>query len=155
MESGKSGSALGKPAIEFRSSSPTTALPVQNPHRIFDPFYTTKPVGKGTGLGLSICYGIVKEHGGEIQVRNSPRGVTFTVTLPLISATAPAVPPQQTSFGRRGHGKQNSSRGKRRSRASSGAGGSGEKGSFVRTARSAGEAMEILRRNRSMPRSWT
>ncbi len=70
-------------AIEFTNNGP----PVQNPHRIFDPFYTTKPVGKGTGLGLSICYGIVKEHGGEIQVRNSPRGVTFTVTLPVISTT--------------------------------------------------------------------
>lgn len=66
---------------------------VQNPHRIFDPFYTTKPVGKGTGLGLSICYGIVKEHGGEIQVRNSPpRGATFTITLPLlvVSPVSPA-----------------------------------------------------------------
>jgi len=64
---------------------------VQNPHRIFDPFYTTKPVGKGTGLGLSICYGIVKEHGGEIQVRNSPpRGATFTITLPLL--VVPSVP---------------------------------------------------------------
>ncbi len=68
-------------SIEFTNNGP----PVENPHRIFDPFYTTKPVGKGTGLGLSICYGIAKEHGGEIQVRNSPRGVTFTVTLPLIS----------------------------------------------------------------------
>ncbi len=57
---------------------------VTNPHKIFDPFYTTKPVGKGTGLGLSICYGIVKEHGGEIQVRNAPpRGACFRITLPL------------------------------------------------------------------------
>lgn len=64
---------------------------VQNPHRIFDPFYTTKAVGKGTGLGLSICYGIVKEHGGEIQVRNSPpRGATFTITLPLLVVSSPA-----------------------------------------------------------------
>jgi len=70
---------------------------VQNPHRIFDPFYTTKPVGKGTGLGLSICYGIVKEHGGEIQVRNSPpRGATFTITLPLLVVPS-AVPAADTS----------------------------------------------------------
>jgi PAS domain S-box-containing protein len=58
---------------------------VQNPHRVFDPFYTTKPVGKGTGLGLSICYGIVKEHGGEIQVKNSPPcGATFAILLPML-----------------------------------------------------------------------
>ena len=69
----------GRLRIEITDSGPG----VQNPHRIFDPFYTTKPVGKGTGLGLSICYGIVKEHGGEIQVHNSPpRGATFTILLP-------------------------------------------------------------------------
>jgi PAS domain S-box-containing protein len=78
---------------EFTNNGP----PVQNPHRIFDPFYTTKPVGKGTGLGLSICYGILKEHGGEIEVRNLPRGVTFTVTLPLISAAA-LESAEQTTF---------------------------------------------------------
>lgn len=61
---------------------------VQDPSRVFDPFYTTKPVGKGTGLGLSICYGIITEHGGTVEVRNSPpRGATFAVKLPLHSAT--------------------------------------------------------------------
>lgn len=59
-------------------------IPGENVDRIFDPFFTTKDVGKGTGLGLSICYGIVKEHGGQLRVRNgSPRGAVFTVELPI------------------------------------------------------------------------
>ena len=54
------------------------------PERIFDPFFTTKEIGKGTGLGLSICYGIVREHGGEILCHNNVdgEGATFIVRLP-------------------------------------------------------------------------
>ncbi|HKS75220.1 MAG TPA: PAS domain S-box protein, partial [Terriglobales bacterium] len=60
------------------------------PERIFDPFFTTKEVGKGTGLGLSICYGIVREHGGEILCHNNTdgEGATFMVRLPALSETA-------------------------------------------------------------------
>ena len=52
--------------------------------RIFDPFYTTKPVGRGTGLGLSICYSIVESLGGSVAVRSEPgEGTRFTVSLPV------------------------------------------------------------------------
>jgi PAS domain S-box-containing protein len=58
---------------------------ISHPDRIFDPFFTTKEVGKGTGLGLSICYGIVKEHGGEILCYNNTdgQGATFIVRFPV------------------------------------------------------------------------
>jgi len=66
--------------LEVEDSGPGFA----DVNRAFDPFYTTKPVGKGTGLGLSICYGIIKEHAGEIRVENiKPCGARVTVELPL------------------------------------------------------------------------
>jgi two-component system NtrC family sensor kinase len=60
---------------------------IQHPERIFDPFFTTKEVGQGTGLGLSICYGIVREHEGEILCANNQEtdGATFSVRLPVRS----------------------------------------------------------------------
>jgi PAS domain S-box-containing protein len=63
---------------------------VSYPDKIFDPFFTTKEIGKGTGLGLSICYGILKEHGGEILCHNNTGrpGATFIVRLPAASHTA-------------------------------------------------------------------
>lgn len=53
--------------------------------RLFEPFYTTKPVGKGTGLGLSISYDIVvKKHGGRLDVSSTPDvGTRFKIWLPL------------------------------------------------------------------------
>jgi len=62
------------------------------PERIFDPFFTTKEIGKGTGLGLSICYGIVREHGGEILCHNNAEGegATFIVRLPAVAEAASA-----------------------------------------------------------------
>jgi two-component system NtrC family sensor kinase len=63
---------------------------ISHPERIFDPFFTTKEVGKGTGLGLSICYGIVREHGGEILCQNNTDGpgATFIVRLPSVADAA-------------------------------------------------------------------
>jgi two-component system NtrC family sensor kinase len=77
--------------IEFHDSGPG----IKEPHRIFEPFYTTKVVGKGTGLGLSICYGIVKEHGGEISARDADardgNGAVIEIKLP---AAGGAIVPQ-------------------------------------------------------------
>jgi len=76
----------GYVVTEFHDSGPGFT----EPRRVLDPFYTTKGVGKGTGLGLSICYGIAKEHGGEILVYNHPSGgAAVQVRLPVAVGEKP------------------------------------------------------------------
>jgi signal transduction histidine kinase/ActR/RegA family two-component response regulator len=66
--------------------------------RVFDPFFTTRDVGQGTGLGLSVCYGIVREHGGQIAARNgSTGGALFTIELPVMAESLAAVTAAITS----------------------------------------------------------
>jgi two-component system NtrC family sensor kinase len=70
-------------AIQVMVSDSGEGIDRANLSRIFDPFFTTREVGQGTGLGLSICYGIVRDHGGHIDVVSERgSGTTFTVTLP-------------------------------------------------------------------------
>lgn len=73
--------ALGKSVtIEFSDTGPG----MTNPDKVFDPFYTTRPVGQGIGLGLSMCYGIVQEHGGTITCQNQDSGgASFLIKLPV------------------------------------------------------------------------
>jgi PAS domain S-box-containing protein len=76
----------GSIVTSFHDSGPG----IYDPKHVFDPFYTTKGVGKGTGLGLSICYGIVKEHGGEISAQNHPEGgALLKVRLPMAVGEKP------------------------------------------------------------------
>jgi len=76
----------GQVCTQFADDGPG----IKDPKRIFDPFYTTKSVGKGTGLGLSICYGIVKEHGGDITAHNAPEGgAVIEVKLPAAVVATP------------------------------------------------------------------
>jgi two-component system NtrC family sensor kinase len=70
----------GTVVIEFEDTG--KGIPAEDIPRLFDPFFSTKE--KGTGLGLSICYGIIRRHGGKIEVRSrKEKGSVFTIQLPL------------------------------------------------------------------------
>jgi signal transduction histidine kinase len=68
--------------VQFSDSGPG----IKDPQKVFDPFYTTKPIGKGTGLGLSAVYGVIQDHRGQITCHNKPEGgAVFVLHLPVAS----------------------------------------------------------------------
>lgn len=86
--------------VQFSDSGPG----MTDPERVFDPFYTTKPIGKGTGLGLSASYGVVQDHQGQITCRNRREGgAVFILRFPLASRAAAAVKGSKASAVPTGH----------------------------------------------------
>jgi signal transduction histidine kinase len=74
--------------LQFSDTGPG----IREPQRVFDPFYTTKPVGKGSGLGLSVVYGVIQDHGGQITCQNKPEGgALFVVRFPAAAELAAQV----------------------------------------------------------------
>ena len=84
-------------SVSLRVSDTGCGIDPQIVPKVFDPFFTTKEMGRGTGLGLASVYGIIKSHGGYIDVRSEKeKGTTFTILLPasekepVMESTAPA-----------------------------------------------------------------
>ncbi|MEW6130877.1 MAG: histidine kinase N-terminal 7TM domain-containing protein [Acidobacteriota bacterium] len=77
----------GQPRIEVSIEDTGAGIPGENLNKVFEPFFTTRPVGKGMGLGLSISYGIIAKHGGNISVESKENlGSKFIFSLPVTAA---------------------------------------------------------------------
>jgi signal transduction histidine kinase len=75
---------LADKSVEVVFADSGKGIPDEHLHKIFDPFFSTKSATKGTGLGLAVSYGIIKKHGGEIDVASTVgKGTTFTVRMPI------------------------------------------------------------------------
>jgi signal transduction histidine kinase len=73
----------GTPAVQIVVADTGPGIADDVREHVFDPFFTTKDEGRGSGLGLAVCQGIVRSHGGEIEVESAPgRGARFSVRLP-------------------------------------------------------------------------
>lgn len=82
-----------KHCIELEINDSGTGIPVEIQDKIFDQFFTTKPIGQGTGLGLYIVGSVVRAHGGEIKLESEPdQGATFRLLFPVYdqSSSGPA-----------------------------------------------------------------
>ncbi len=73
----------GEENIEIHVIDQGPGIPKQDLAQVFDPFFTSKPVGQGTGLGLYISYGLARDLGGDLRAENHPQGgAVFTLSLP-------------------------------------------------------------------------
>lgn len=87
--------AVEGPAVEVEVQDHGCGIEADHLPHIFDPFFTTKPVGQGTGLGLSVSYGIIRDHGGAIEVESEPgKGSLFRIRLPVRPPAPPPAPPE-------------------------------------------------------------
>lgn len=85
------------PHVRLQVADTGVGIPSGQLEKIFDPFFTTKPIGKGSGLGLSSVAGIVKSHGGFVEVRSEVgKGTTFDVFLPASVSNAEAIKGEET-----------------------------------------------------------
>lgn len=76
--------ADGTPAVRIVVVDTGPGVPADLRDKVFDPFFTTKDEGKGSGLGLAVCQGIVRSHGGELEIERMPgHGARFAVSLPV------------------------------------------------------------------------
>lgn len=92
--------------VSLRISDNGVGIPEDVIERIFDPFFTTKEAGKGTGLGLSTVLGIVKRHGGFLDVSSKlGKGSRFTIYLPTIETASPAAAPEPSLILPSGNGR--------------------------------------------------
>jgi PAS domain S-box-containing protein len=100
-EAGEDGRPAGRRlAVSVRDSG--IGMDAETKRRLFEPFFTTKRVGEGTGLGLASAYGVVKNHGGTIQVWSEPGcGSVFTIQLPLLEDGQAAPSAEVLPAGRR------------------------------------------------------
>jgi len=93
------------PYLLVRVTDTGTGIPAEVLERIFDPFFTTKPPGKGTGLGLSTVLGILRSHGGFMDLKSEiGSGTTFAIYFPASPAMTPTVADLVPGQAHAGHG---------------------------------------------------
>lgn len=81
--------------FQLTVSDTGTGMDEHTLRRIFEPFFTTKPLGTGTGLGMSMVYGLMKSHGGMVEVASTPgNGAKVTLSFPLVPGPQPAPLPE-------------------------------------------------------------